>query len=96
MSVGTYAPFDSKYYQYKDNELSPWLKDCPSQILRNSASKWYATKQKSIKSICGNPKRKKKSSGGSLYLTRELFRLGKLENGCFRLFVGTKKNNNGF
>ncbi len=96
MSVGTYAPFDSKYAQYKDKELSPWLSNCPSNILRNSASNWKFTYVDFLKGLCGKPKRKKKSSGGSLYLTRELFRFDRLENGGFRLFVGAKKNNIGF
>jgi len=36
LPVRTYPPVDQKYSQYK-TELSPWLSECPSQILRNSA-----------------------------------------------------------
>ena len=43
LPVGTYAPVDQKYSQFKDKELSPWLSQCPSQILRNSAVNWYKT-----------------------------------------------------
>ena len=33
MPTGTYAPTDQKFSQYKDNDLSPWLKECPSHLL---------------------------------------------------------------
>ena len=35
--IGTYAPIDQTFSQYKS------LSDCPSQILRNSAVNWYKT-----------------------------------------------------
>jgi putative transposase len=43
--IGTYAPVDQQYSQFKSDEFSPWLSDCPSQILRNSASYWFDTFQ---------------------------------------------------
>jgi putative transposase len=94
LPVGTYAPTDAKYSQYKDKELSPWLKDCPSQILRNSVSKWYFTYEDFKVKKCGKPKKKKKTSGGSIYLTNELFSFSK-ENGRLKLFIGSKRNNIG-
>lgn len=36
-TIGTYAPIDQTTSQFKSKELSPWLSECPSQILRNSA-----------------------------------------------------------
>ena len=36
--IGTYAPIDQSYSQYKSKERTPWLFDCPSQLLRNSAT----------------------------------------------------------
>ena len=41
--IGTYAPVDQKYSQFKNKMLSPWLYEVPSQILRNSASTWHDT-----------------------------------------------------
>ena len=73
LPVGTYPRPDQKVAHYKDERLSPWLSKCPSQILRNAASNWYSTKLKAIKKECGHPRVKKKSSGGSIHLTRELF-----------------------
>jgi len=96
MPTGTYAPIDQKFSQYKDDDLSPWLSECPSQILRNSAVNWYQTYKKFLKGECGKPNRKKKSDGGSIHLTKEVFRFEKCEDGVTRLFIGTKTNNIGY
>ena len=72
--IGTYAPLDQKASHFKSKALTPWLYQCPSQIIRNSATHWYQTYQKFMKGQCGRPKRKPKTDRGSMYLTRELFR----------------------
>ena len=94
--IGTYAPLDQKTSQFKSKELSPWLYQCPSQILRNSAVNWYQTYQKFMKGACGRPKRKPKTAKGSIYLTREVFHFDRCEDGNLRLFIGTKTNNIGY
>lgn len=94
LPIGTYAPVDQTFSQYK-SELSPWLNECPSQILRNSSSNWYKTYRKFIKGVCGKPKKKKKSNGGSIHLTRELFGFERDSSGKVSLFIGTKRNNIG-
>ncbi len=94
--LGTFAPVDAQYSQFKDKEISPWLFGCPSQILRNSATNWFWTFQAFMKGQCGKPKRKKKSGNGSIYLTRELFRFELGNDGKWKLFVGTKTNNIGY
>jgi putative transposase len=96
LPMGTYPKVDQTYSQYKNEELSPWLSECPSQILRNSASNWYTTHQNFLRGQCGRPKRKKKSNEESVHLTRELFRFEKCADGITRLFIGTKTNNIGF
>jgi putative transposase len=95
LPIGTYAPLDQTFSQFKDKELTPWLSECPSQILRNSAVNWYQTYQRFFKKLCRRPKRKKKSDRGSIHLTRELFRFEKGADGVTRLFIGTKTNNIG-
>lgn len=95
LPIGTYPPVDQTYSQYK-TDLTPWLKQCPSQILRNSTVCWYETYQKFLKGICGRPKRKNKHRGISLHLTSELFKLEKDELGNWMLFIGTVKNNIGY
>ena len=94
--VGTFAPVDQKAAQFKSKELTPWLSDCPSQIIRNSAVNWYQTYQKYMKGLCGKPKRKPKTDKGSIYLTNELFRFDTCADGVIRLFIGTKTNNIGY
>ena len=47
--IGTYAPIDQQTSQFKNKEISPWLYDCPSQIIRNSAANWYHTYQQFMK-----------------------------------------------
>ncbi|MDI4654762.1 MULTISPECIES: RNA-guided endonuclease TnpB family protein [Pseudoalteromonas] len=94
--TGTYAPIDQKTSQFKSKELSPWLYQCPSQIIRNSAVNWYQTYQKFMKGVCGRPKRKPKTDRGSIYLTREVFRFDRCDDGNLRLFIGTKTNNIGY
>jgi putative transposase len=96
LCVGTYAPIDQKFSQYKDSELTPWLNECPSQILRNSAVNWYQTYQKFMKGECGRPRRKRKDDGVSIHLTSELFRFETDTSGAMRLFIGTKTNNIGY
>ena len=86
---GTYPEPDQAYSQYKDKALSPWLYDCPSQILRNGTTNWYNTYRKFIKGVCGPPKHKKFSHQSSVYLTKELFKLFK-EDGRWVLEIGTK------
>lgn len=93
--IGTYAPVDQKYSQFKNKMLSPWLYEVPSQILRNSASNWHDTYLDFMKGRCGKPKIKRKSDFGSVHLTRELFRFEKCIDGVTRLFIGTPKHNVG-
>ncbi len=37
--TGQFAPIDQQYSQFKDAELTPWLSEVPSQLLRNGAVK---------------------------------------------------------
>ena len=94
--IGTYAPIDQTTSQFKHKLLTPWLYNCPSQILRNSASNWYQTYQQFIKGSCGKPRRKPKSDVGSIHLTRELFKFEVGTDGVRRLFIGSKTNNIGY
>ena len=88
--TGEKVPIDQSYAQYK-GEQTPWLNDCPSQILRNSATIWYQAYQRYRQGLAGRPKRKNKEGKNSIWLTSELFRF---EQG--KLFIGTKTNNIGY
>ena len=96
LPVNTYAPIDQAFSRYKDKELSPWLFHCPSQILRNSTVNWYQTYRRFTKGLCGKPHIKKKCNGGSIHLTKELFRFEVCGDGITRLFIGSKTNNIGY
>jgi len=93
-----FAFVDKKYSQFKNDELTPWLSDCPSQILRNSATNWYETQWKFMRGECGAPKIKHKSDGGSVWLTNELFTINEpLNRGePYRIWIGTKTKPLGF
>lgn len=86
---------DQKFSQFKSDELTPWLSDCPSQILRNSAAKWYETQRKFMSRKCGAPKIKRKEDGGSMLLTKEVFKILSVKNNVATIFIGAKKNNIG-
>jgi putative transposase len=96
LPINTKTPIDQSYSQFKHTELSPWLSDCPSQILRNTMCTWRETMGDFLKGRCGRPKKKKKSDGGSIWLTSELFKFDVGPGGKRRLFIGTKTNNIGY
>lgn len=95
-SLDTKVPVDQSYSQFKSDNLSPWLSECPSQILRNTMCTWRETMSSFFKGECGMPKKKKKCDGGSIWLTSELFRFEAGKDGKNRLFIGSKTNNIGY
>ena len=94
--IGTYPPIDQTTSQFKSKELTSWLYNCPSQIIRNSAVNWFNTYQKFMKGKCGRPKHKSKLNRGSVHLTKELFNFELCDDGNVRLFIGSKTNNIGY
>ena len=96
LPINTYPKPDQAFAQYKNDDLTPWLSQCSSQILRNSAVNWYQTYQRFFKGLCGKPRVKRKQDGGSIHLTRELFRFKQCPDGVIRLFIGSKRNNIGY
>lgn len=94
--LGTYAPIDQKAAQFKNKELTPWLYECPSQIIRNVATNWYQTFKNFMAGRNGKPKHKPKTDKGSIHLTNELFKFERCDDGVLRLFIGTKTNNIGY
>jgi putative transposase len=88
--VGQYAPIDQTYSQYK-TELSPFLKEVPSQILRNGAVRWYQAYQRFFQKLGGRPTIKTRFGRQSVLLTSELFQLYQKENGNWLVHIGTSK-----
>jgi len=98
--TGEKTPIDQTYSQFK-SELTPWLADCPSQILRNSAARFYQAYQRFFQGLSARPRKKKKGHHDSIWLTRELFKLEsfvdeKSKETKYKLFIGTKTNNIGY
>lgn len=86
--TGERIPVDQCYSQFKSEETA-WLKECPSQILRNSAVVWYQAYQRFFQGLSGRPVPKRKGKRDSVWLTRELFDF-KPEGDSVRLCLGTK------
>jgi len=98
--TGERIPVDQSYSQFK-TELTPWLSECPSQILRNSAVRFYQAYQRFFQGLSACPRKKKKGHRDSIWLTRELFKLEsfideKSGQTKYKLFIGTKTNNIGY
>lgn len=94
--AGEKVPVDQAYSQFK-TESSEFLKDCPSEILRNSSVIWYQAMQRYFKGLAGRPVRKKKGGRSSVWLTKELFSLSRdPKTREWKLFIGKRKNNIGF
>lgn len=93
--TGQKIPVDQTYSQFK-SEATPWLSECPSQILRNTAVIWYKAYQNFFSGRSGRPRPKKKGQRDSIWLTSELFSLAQDESGQWKLFIGTKTNHIGY
>ena len=72
--VGVPVPVDQCYAQFK-TEQTLWLKDIPSQVLRNAAYRWREAYQRHLVGLAERPVRKRKGNRDSVWLTSELFEL---------------------
>ena len=93
--IGESVPLDQKYSHFK-TELTPWLSEVPSQVLRNGAVRWKQAYQRHFARLAGRPVIKQKSGRQSVWLTRELFELiesrdPKAQKTRWWLKVGTDK-----
>jgi putative transposase len=68
-------PLDQTFSQFK-TELTPWLSDVPSQVLRNGVTiyKQAWSRHWGNPAHFRRPRRRKKGDSNSVWLTRELFR----------------------
>lgn len=89
--TGHPIPNSTDYAQFKDDEFTPWLSECPSQILRNSAVIWRDALERYHQGLGGLPKKKRKGNKASITLTRELFEFAPQADGTHKLLIGTKK-----
>lgn len=98
-TVGWDIPVDQEYSRYKDRELTPYLFEVPSQILRNSAYRWRQAYQRFFAGVAsGRPRFKCKGEADSVWLTGELFcfePVADIETGeqtGWRLVIGTQRH----
>jgi putative transposase len=68
------TPLDRCYSQFKDDLLTPWLSEVPSQILRNGADRWMDAKQRQLKGLGRAPRVRSRNNFNSVIITNELFR----------------------
>ena len=72
--TGLQPPVDQQYAQFKDKDLTPFLFDVPSQILRNGATRFMGSYKRYLTGLAGRPAYKKKAGRQSVWITSELFR----------------------
>lgn len=70
--TGQYAPIDQQYCQFK-TELTPWLSEVPSIVLRNGTYLWKQAYARYFQKLCGRPTIHKKHGKQAVWLTSELF-----------------------
>jgi putative transposase len=94
--AGEYAPIDQQYSQFK-TELTPWLSEVPSVLLRNGSVLWKQAYGRYVSKLGGRPTIHKKHGKRAVWLTSELFEFKPVidrETGditSHTLHVGTKK-----
>ena len=102
------TPLDQAYSQFKNDSLTPWFSEVPSQILRNGSVRWMTAKQRQLKGLAKAPVRRTRHNFNSVLITNELFRFyewidhsgkgpgvfhAELELGTYRNPVGVLKFN---
>jgi putative transposase len=70
--TGEFAPIDQQYSQFK-TELTPWLSEVPSIILRNVTVLWKQAYSRYCQKLGGRPGIHKKQGKQAVWLTSELF-----------------------
>lgn len=94
--AGQFAPIDQQYAQFK-TELTPWLSEVPSIILRNGTVLWKQAYSRYFQKLGGRPTIHQKHGKQSVWLTSELFEFTPVvdadtgEITGHQLHVGTKK-----
>ena len=96
-TAGAPIPIDQQYSRFI-TEATAFLKQVPSQILRNGAARFRQAYQRFFKKLGGRPQLKKKGGRQSVWLTSELFTFlpvvdpGTGEISGYQLYVGTNQH----
>lgn len=95
--TGEFAPIDQQYSHFK-TELTPWLSEVPSQILRNGAVLWKQAYSRYFQKLGGRPAIQKKHGKQAIWVTSELFEFTPVvdkttgEITGHQLCIGTRKH----
>ena len=90
--VGEPIPVDQQYSHFI-TEQTQFLKEVPSQILRNGAYKWITAQQRFVKKVAkGRPTFQNKYGRQSVMITMELFIFSSLTPQTAVISLGTKKH----
>lgn len=89
--TGYQIPVDQKYARFKDRELTPFLYEVPSEILRNGATRFMQGYQRYYEGLANRPNFKQKNGRQTVWLTNELFRFEPHGSG-HKLFLGKKSH----
>ena len=95
--TGQFAPIDQQYSHFK-TDLTPWLFEVPSQILRNGAVLWKQAYSRYFQKLGGRPIIHKKHGKQAVWLTSELFEFRPVvdkttgEITGHQLCIGTRKH----
>ena len=89
--VGEEIPCDQKYSQFIGADTA-FLKEVPSQILRNGAYRWMSGYQRFFKKLSERPTIKKKHGRQSVMITKELFISYSVDPQTAMIDLGTKKH----
>ena len=91
LGVDPMPDVDQAYSHFKDRELTPYLFEVPSQILRNASTQFMTAWQRHLKGLASAPTLKAKGARDSVILTSELFQFKRRQDGSFRLVLGTPR-----
>lgn len=89
--TGQKPPIDQQYSQFIGTDTA-WLREVPSQVLRNGAVRWKQAYSRFFQKRSGRPTLHGKGGEQSVWLTRELFAFEDDGEGGYFLRVGTKKH----
>ena len=95
--AGQHAPVDQAYsHLIGDGAGNPeldttWLRQVPSQVLRNGAARFYTAYKRFFEGLARRPTIQHRHGEQSLWLTSELFEFQQDEIGRWKLLLGTKK-----
>ena len=71
--TGEYPPIDQQYARFKDEALTPWLSEVPSQILKIGAYRWRQAYARYFQRLAGRPTINRGHGPQGVWLTEELF-----------------------